>query len=417
MQQSSRIMQSLRWSLVWLVALAIASIATSLGLGRFLEIRDPEAAALVSPFNTDVQVRVISAAVPAATQSDQLAHLEAQTRQALALNRVDARLFSILGEVKRLQGDDRAARAHIAQSRRLSKTEIYSLERSIVWALEEGRTEDAVSDIDILLRRWPARFEEVARVFPALLSTEAGFSAAVRAINEGAPWRRALFGLLGRTREGLATGERLILDLSKSSSPATPAEISAIIGGHLREKEYQSAYSLFLFTLADDEKKHNGYVYNASFEPVALGRPFDWQVTKQSGVELDLPSRSTSSLAGQGALLRFLNAPLKDIGLQQTLLLPPGEYHLSTIVTGRALKLPKGLFWTLECAGGAEIGRLDLPEGTFEDRRLVTELTVPASGCELQVLKLRTGLIAESWRFRYQGGLSVHDVRIELAKL
>lgn len=358
---------------------------------------------------------MIAASVPQATQSEQFAHLEAQTRKALSRNRVDARLFSILGEVKRLQGDDRAARAHITQSRRLSKTEIYALERSIVWALEESRIDDAVSDIDILLRRWPDRLEQIADVFPAILSSQAGFGAVVEAIHEGAPWRGALFGLLGRTPGGLATAERLIFDLGRSSSPPTAGEIAAVIGGYIREKEYQAAHRLFLFTLAEDEKRHSGYVYNASFAPVALARPFDWQVVNGSGVEIDLPGRSASSLTRQGALLRFLNAPLKDIGLQQSLLLPPGPYRLSTTVTGSALKLPKGLFWTVACADGTEIGRLDLPEGTFDDRRLSAELTVPSQGCELQLLKLRTGLVAESWRFRYQGALSVHDVRIEKA--
>jgi hypothetical protein len=113
--------------------------------------------------------------------------------------------------------------------------------------------------------------------------------------------------------------------------------------------------------------------------------------------------------------LRFLNAPLKEIGLAQMLLLPPGTYQLSTNISGRSLKLPKGLFWTVTCSDGGslELAHLELPEGSFEQRKLSAEVNVPASGCGLQVLKLGTALIAESWRFRYQGELILHEVRIE----
>lgn len=383
------------------------------GLGRFLEQQDPQAAVRISPFNVDARVRSIADGLPLATSADRLAELEAETVEALQSARIEARLFSILGEIKRLQGDSAAAERHVAQSRRLSKTEIYALERSIVLSLEDGQIDATVSDIDTLLRRWPERFEPVSKAFPGILGTEAGYAAVLKALEGGPPWRPRLFRALGSMPEGLASGERLLVDLLDAANPSSPAEIASVISGYIRQKDYQSAYRLFLFTMSEEEKEHNGYVFNSTFAPVSLGRPFDWQWSDRSGVDVVMPTASASSASG--ARLRFLNAPLKEIGLAQQLLLPPGSYQLSANISGRSLKLPKGLFFSVTCADGSrqELARLDLPEGSFEGRRLVAELNVPASGCGLQLLKLDTALIAESWRFRYQGELMLHEVRIE----
>jgi hypothetical protein len=398
------------------MALAVASTATLPGLARLLEKADPQAASLINPFNTDARVRAISRELTTATSPAELVRLEEEVTRGLIADRLDARLYSMLGEVKRLQGDEAAARQHVAQSRRLSKTEIRALERSIDWALKDGRIADAVADIDTLLRRWPSRFEQVSKAFPALLSDPTGFTAIATALRDGAPWRRSLFRALGADRQGLPAGERLLSELRQSPDASEPVEISAIISGYIREQDFQSAHRLFLFSLTDDERKYDGYVYNPTFAPVSLKRPFDWAAHERAGVEVILPSESTSGQAEHGARVRFLNAPLRDSGLQQSLLLPPGAYRISTTVSGRSLKLPKGLFWSVSCRGrtNRDLARLELPEGSFEHRRIVADFVVPAQGgCEIQLLHLVTGMIAESFRFRYQGVLSIHEVRIE----
>jgi hypothetical protein len=383
------------------------------GLARFLEERRPDAAVLLNPLNTDARVRAMTLKLPRAGSPDDFARLEAEATRAIASNRLDARLFSILGEIKVQQGDE-DARRYVAQALRLSKTETYALERSIVWALEDGRTADAVSEINTLLRRWPERFGQVSNAFPAILSDQHGFAAVTNALYQSPPWRGALFQALSRTSHGTLLAEQLLTELETAPLPPTSGEIAAIISGYIRQQDYQTAHRLFLFSLSEEERKHAGYVYNGSFAPIALGRPFDWTASARAGVEIALPAASATQL-NAGAKLRFLNAPLKEIGLQQTILLPPGNYRISTTVTGRALELPKGLFWTVSCATPgkrSELARLDLPEGSFERRTLTADLVVPRD-CKLQALRLATGLIAESWRFRYRGALSIHEIRIE----
>ena len=195
----------------------------------------------------------------------------------------------------------------------------------------------------------------MSNAFPALLADPDGFAAIAAAVGQGVPWRRSLFLALGARREGLPAGERLLSELRQSPVAPTPAEVSAIIQGYVREQDFQSAYRLFLFSLSEEERKYSGYIYNPGFAPVALELPFDWQVLARPGVEVTLPSQS-SDRSQQGARVRFLNAPLRDAGLLQSLLLPPGAYRISTTVSGSSLKLPKGLFFSVSCRGGARAG-------------------------------------------------------------
>ncbi|TJW71434.1 MAG: hypothetical protein E5X43_33400, partial [Mesorhizobium sp.] len=78
------------------------------------------------------------------------------------------------------------------------------------------------------------------------------------------------------------------------------------------------------------------------------------------------------------------------------------------------LKLPKELFWSIRCVGSAgEIARFNIPEGTYNRQALSQEFSVGSAGCPMQLLRLETAAIAESWRFRYVGTLVMHKLSIE----
>ncbi|RUV09952.1 hypothetical protein EOD00_14015, partial [Mesorhizobium sp. M7A.T.Ca.TU.009.01.3.1] len=72
------------------------------------------------------------------------------------------------------------------------------------------------------------------------------------------------------------------------------------------------------------------------------------------------------------------------------------------------------LFWSIRCADPAgEIARFNIPEGTFNRRQLSLDFAIGLGACPMQVLRLETAAIAESWRFRYVGTLVMHKLSIE----
>jgi tetratricopeptide (TPR) repeat protein len=388
--------------------------ASSIGLSRFLETETPSVSLALDPLNVNALIGEITNDLNDASNAPDLDAMLARIESALRFDLADARLYSLIGEIKYRKGEKDRAHEFFDQARKLSKTEIHALQRSIGRSIETGDLSKAVREIDILLRRWPDRFPAIAEDLPAILTNPDGYQAVFAALKAEAPWRSSLFVALGGNPEGLGSANRLLLDLAASSAPPKSRELSAVINGYIRQKQYESAYRLFLFSLSDEERKLAGYVFNSTFEPASRGRPFDWQVRNQSSMEVTFAT-SQDALEGEGGVtVRFLNTPVKNTALQQYIQLPPGSYKVSLAASARNLKLPKELFWSIRCVGPAgEIARFNIPEGTYNRQALSQDFSVETAGCPMQLLKLETAAIAESWRFRYVGTLVMHKLSIE----
>ncbi|MER9053948.1 hypothetical protein [Mesorhizobium sp. M0174] len=389
-------------------------MASSIGLSRFLETETPAVSLVLDPLNTDALTAEISSDLNDTNNATDLGALLAKAKRALAFDLADARLYSLIGEIKYRQGEKDEAYQLFDQARKLSKTEIHALQRSIGRNIEAGDLPKAVGEIDILLRRWPDQFPAIAEGMPPILSNPDGYQAVLTAIRAQAPWRASLIYALIKTPEQINFANRLLLDLTGSSAPPNSSELTAAISGYIRQKQYEPAYRLFLFTLSEQERKLGGYIFNSTFEPVPSGKPFDWQVPGQSGLEVTFAASQDAVEGEGGATVRFLNTPVKNTALQQYVQLPPGSYKISLVASARNLKLPKELFWSIKCLGPAgEIARFNIPEGTYNRQKLSQDFSVVPTGCPMQLLTLQTAAIAESWRFRYVGTLIMHKMSVE----
>ncbi|TIS76962.1 MAG: hypothetical protein E5W94_15560 [Mesorhizobium sp.] len=414
MEQTSPLLRNLRRSAVWFVASVLALAASSIGLSRFLENETPTVSLALDPRNVNALIGEITNDLNDTSNAPDLDALLAKAKNALRFDLADARLYSLIGEVKYRQGEKDQAYEFFDQARKLSKTEIHALQRSIGRSIEIGDLAKAVGEIDTLLRRWPDQFPAIAEGLQTILSNPDGYQAVLAAIRAAAPWRADLLVALGKTPDGLDFANRLLLDLTGSNAPPKSSELSAVINGYIGQKEYERAYRLFLFSLSDQERKLGGYIFNGSFEPVPSGKPFDWQLRDQSGLEITF-STSHDAVEGEGgATVRFLNTPVKNTALWQYIELPPGSYKISLLASARNLKLPKELFWSIRCVGPAgEVTRFNIPEGTYNRQALSQDFSVGPAGCPMQLLRLETAAIAESWRFRYIGTLVMHKLSIE----
>ncbi|WP_287227417.1 hypothetical protein [Mesorhizobium sp.] len=413
-EQTSPLMQNLRRSGVWFAASVLVLAASSIGLSRFLENETPTVSLALDPLNVNALIGEITHDLNDTSNAPDLDALLVKAESALRFDLADARLYSLIGEIKYRKGEKDQAYEFFDQARKLSKTEIHALQRSIGRSIETGDLAKAVGEIDILLRRWPEQFPDIAEGLPTILSNPDGYQAVLEAIRAAAPWRSNLFAALSRTSDGIDAANRLLLDLTGLGAPPKSNELSLVINGFINQKQYEPAYRLFLFSLSDEERKLGGYIFNSTFEPVTSGKPFDWQVGDQSGLEVTLATAQNAVEGEGGATVRFLNTPVKNAALQQYIQLPPGSYKVSLAASARNLKLPKELFWSIRCVGPAgEIARFHIPEGTYNRQALSQEFSVGPTGCPMQLLKLETAAIAESWRFRYVGTLVMHKLSIE----
>lgn len=385
----------------------------STGLSRLLERSEPELALALYPLNADALVQKSTKQLSVKADAAALSDLSERIERLLHYNRLDARLFSLQGEISSQLHGSESGRRFFDHASVLSKTEGLTLRHMLLRSLQEGKAGEAVSYLDILLRRRPASLDEIAEALPALLNDPAGYETVIDRLRQDPPWRTAVIVKLAQEANTVAVGERLLFDMLGSEYPPRPREISASISGYLKQRRYDDAYRLFLFTLSDQERALAGYVFNGKFEHFSTGRPFDWLIRDRPGAEIRTAGGGREG-ERTGAVVRFLNKPVKTVTLQQSLHLPPGTYRLSLEASGNNLSLPKDLFWSLKCSNpNRDLGRLLIPAGDYDRRTVVHDFQIAPGSCPMQSLQLETGLIAESWRYRYSGTLLMHEVRIE----
>ena len=383
------------------------------GLSRSIEAQAPDAALRLNPLNTDARVSWLVAQLNAEQPSVAPEDLREMTRTGLEVSPADARLHSLAGELERRAGNNDEADRLFRQANRISHTEILALQYLITGAIEAGDYASAVSQLDVLLRRWPDRLNMILPALPQLLSDGSAYETVLEAMKAGAPWRSSLLSGLSRQHDGLEFAYRILMDLTGSQQPPSRNEIGAAIRAFMAAKRYDEGYRLFRFTIPEEERDLSGFVHNGVFRANTLNAPpFSWQHRNTRAAEI----RFSPDASSPGASVRFLDAPAKDIALNQTLVLPQGKYRLSVELDASGLRAPRTLFWRIRCLdNGRELVRLRIQEGSYQKRGL--EAGFDTGPCKLQRLELATDVVAESWQNRYSGHVRFHSVRIERAEL
>ncbi|MCX5576732.1 hypothetical protein [Kaistia terrae] len=394
---------------IWSAALVLSLLVLVEGLSRSVETSAPQSALRLNPLNADARVASLSSALNGQDepQPDPAALVD-DAKRGLWLAPVDARFLSLLGEVRQRQGDRAAAEQLFASAHRVSPTELHALSQLILAAGDRGDVVEAVGLLDVMLRRWPSELKGIESALPGLLASPEGHQAVLDVLQAAPPWRTRFLAALARSDAGLPLASSLLLNLSDSAAFPTPGEISTVVNGFLRAKRYDDAHRLFLLTLSDADFGRTGLVHNGRFDAAASPSPFNWQFASTSAAEV----RFDGAPPYAGAGVRFLNKPARDIRLRQTVLLGPGRYRLAAETSAVSLVVPRGLYWSVRClTPSREIARIDVDPGTYRDRQISTEFEV--DDCAAQSVELRSGLVADSWVYRYSGRATFHSLGIE----
>lgn len=373
----------------------------------------PEHAFRINPLNTEARVSWLVGKLNEAEHQALDQSLIDVAETAIAITPLDARLHSLTGELRLRAGEIEEADRLFRQAHHISHTELHALQYLINRSIDAGDYASAVVQIDVLLRRWPNRADAIQPILPQLLAQEGAYQALLAAMTSEAPWRSRLISGLSRHDTGLKLTYRILMDLSATEYPPSRDEIGAGIRAFLDAKRYEEGYRLFRFTVPAEERARAGFIHNATFQEDSLDvPPFSWQHRNTRAAEI----RFASEAGSQGATVRFLGTPAKDIVFNQTLVLPLGRYYISVDVEASDFRGPRGLFWRIRCEDPhKELLRINIPEGTYQTKRL--EASFDVDQCPYQRIELATDVIAESWQNRYTGLVRFATLRIERAGL
>jgi tetratricopeptide (TPR) repeat protein len=410
-----RTLSTPRW-LVYLVGSATLALVLSSATSRQLERSAPAAATLIFPFNGEARLRSVLEQLAQDTAAMDGAEAASRGKPDL-LSRVmaglsssigDARFYSLLGILAKRDGDGARAKALFEKALLLSKAERYAAREMFINRAEAGDFDAAIAHADILLRRWPHLFGELADPIVAMFAMPDGYAPIMARITSSPTWRGGVLARLARSPDGLALLYRVMLDLQAGDSPPTTGEISQAINAFIRAGDPQTAYRLFVLTLSEPERQLAGSVFNGRFTEPPSGKPFDWRVGNQKGVDVTLP------VEGGGARLQFFDRPVTQIQFGQTLALLPGPRRIVAVISGERLVLPRGLFLSFRCPGAnGSAAQLPIRAGTYSKVIATLDIEIPAEGCAVQELSIVSGQRAASWAARYNGALTIHSISVE----
>lgn len=328
----------------------------------------------------------------------------------LAHEPLQGRAFRVLADVADRQGHrTEAFRLYRIAERRAPRdlpTRAWLTQRY----LEQGNYEQALVQIDRILRMSPKRASSIQPVLVQLAQDPAFAVSLAKILRTDPPWRSSLLSALRDQKTGNAAANGRVMQALQDEGGLSADEYARWLDSLIAQGRWGEAYARWAGAVAKPEGRLP-LVYNGDFTLPVTDSGFDWRLRRMPGVLLRF--EQVAGTNGPAAYLRFLDRRVPKPGLEQPLMLSAGHYRLSLRARVQALRSELGLQWIVACSGGrgGVIARTEPIDGSFGWREFTVDFTVPSAECPGQWLRLVNPVTASSAQ-RVVGELWIDDVKI-----
>ena len=338
-----------------------------------------------------------------------LAEAQANARRLLAHEPLQGVAFRVLAEAADSEGRRADAfRLYLLAEKRAPRdlqTRAWLTQRY----LEQGDFDQALAQVDRILRMAPQRARSINPVLAQLAQDPAFADALAAKLHQGPPWRAGLLNALRDPQTGNPVAVGRVMQALQNQGGLTPEEYTHWLDSLMTQGRWGEAYARWAGKLPKEDGRLP-LVYNGNFAPPPSEIGFDWRLRRVPGVMLQF--EPDSGTGGQAVYLHFLDRRVPNAGLEQALLLAPGDYRLSLRMRAQGLRSALGIQWTVACAGSGDIaGRIEEIDGSFAWRAFATDVTIPPTGCVGQWLRL-VNPVPSGAAQRVVGELWLDDVTI-----
>lgn len=388
--------------------MSVSGLALSALASLSVRTTAPELAIRLNPLDPQARINLASEQLLGSDELNQDAF--ESVLQAIAFNRSDARLRSVLGLLELRVGQVDSAYNHFETARRMLPTEIQALTQLIRRDFELRDYDSVAEQLDMYARRWRAQWpavepyaKELARSEPGLLSLSEQFRVprAQRDI--------ILMALLSPPSQ-LNEAQSLVEDWVSAGLDPTERLGRSLIVAKFRERQFASAYDFYRRFLSrsslEDNDKDN-LVQNNAFQFSSDGTPFDWRILSTKGAYQDTDIQT-------GLITQFLDSPVRLNSPRQSIPLQSGKYELSVNYSTESLGAPGAIELLVTC-GNELVSALPFKPGSQENETGSVTFEVSDSSCDIHDIVLTTEKLPESRQFRFSGKIIIHNV--ELRKL
>jgi tetratricopeptide (TPR) repeat protein len=318
--------------------------------------------------------------------------------------------FGVLAAAADKEGDKAHARTLYALAAKHSPRDVGARAWLTQDALEQGRHAEALAHIDVILRLQPARARALHPLLVQLAQDEAFADALAATLAKSPPWRSGFLDAVRTPGSANSLVEGRLMERLRAQGSVSPAEYARWLDSLLQQGRWGEAYARW----AEGAVLRNGrlpLLYNGDFAQMPGDAAFDWHLRKIPGVLVQFEDAGKGS--GRAAYLRFLDRRIPHAGLEQPVMLQPGNYTLRLRMRARALRSEMGLQWQVVCAGRAGVaGRSEPLDGSFDWRHIEVTVSVPDKDCPGQWVRLVNPVPAGAAQ-RISGEAWVRDFTLE----
>jgi hypothetical protein len=303
---------------------------------------------------------------------------EQLARRALLRDATNVSAAATLGFVVQLRDPVRAEqlfRYAEGLSRRELRTQIWMIENAVV----KGQVQEALRHYDVALR---SSSSAPALLYPALAVAIADpfiRRSLIEVLRRRPAWSESFLRGVSINGPDFAAAAALLTEL-RAGGIAPPAEAIANLSASLAARgDYGRAWRLFADGTPGVSRLR---IRNGSFTTGDFtASPFNWLVGNDGGFSAAIQGEP------EGVLNVEASPTVGGVAVKQLQLLPPGRYRLSTRVRNVAQPAESRPYWTIACASGRELSRVQIGQAGEKGAIFADEFIVP-SDCAAQWLSL-----------------------------
>lgn len=304
-------------------------------------------------------------------------------RRALLRSPVEARALRTLGMVAARTHDEGRVNGLMTLAASRSQRDPVAHLWLFQHFVARGEWAPAMREADTLMRKPPPNYDVVGIVAAAAQQPDAR-PALIERMRHGPPWGTVLVTQLAR-RDPSAAFE-LLVQLSQTGTPATNAQVGALMRQMLRDGAIPNAYLAWTALLPGSAIERLGDVYDPGFDGLPGAPPFNWKLAARADFGAEIAPGPSD--AGSALYIHYSAKKPAELA-SEILLLPPGRYQLVSRMYLEQSDRSEDLGWTLSCYRGPLLASIDAPDdGLVWRESAAASFEVPASGCEAQTLAL-----------------------------
>lgn len=360
-------------------ALVVAYTSVTSTLANAMMKPAPETAYAIAPADGLVLAAFAQRMFSAAPDSNSSSVQAQLAMRALQLDATAVDALNVLAMQAEMRAEptnvDRLFAYSFALSRRELQPQIWTIEK----AVERGDIEGALDNYDLAFRTSRKAQQTLFPVLASALAESKVRRAVLRLLVTKPVWTGAFLDFASAEgRDPQAVGE--LLRDGEGRLPIEQEHRVRVVNGLVAHGLMEKAWDFFTTFRPDAARERSR---DPRFELYTdTPSTFDWAVGTAPGLS------ATIVRGTDGGYLEFSAPPSASaVVATQTQLLPPGRYRLVGTSLGIDQPARSQPYWALNCRGGAELGRVSVPNSVREERRFSGEFTVP-SNCPVQTLSL-----------------------------